>query len=140
MIHRPLLVTVWPLGDNAVVITPTPSSLSRQSSLICKPLSKSHPRSKPSFEHVMSRCSPGTPRTYSVQSCNVWQDIILGISCVLLMGEECVTAYASPVSMMGVEGVISHVSSISLMGEEGIITDISCISIVIEERYSANWF
>ncbi|KIK41366.1 hypothetical protein CY34DRAFT_806169 [Suillus luteus UH-Slu-Lm8-n1] len=53
------LATIMPFGDNAMVDT-LASFTPSQSSPICAPLSKSHSRSEPSFEHMMMHRPPGS--------------------------------------------------------------------------------
>jgi len=82
------LATVFPLGDNAMLHTPTFSS-SRQSLPTCTPLSRFHSRSEPSSEHVMMCRSSGrcaTPVTQPVCPRIVWRGFIMDIDFILEVG------------------------------------------------------
>jgi hypothetical protein len=80
---------IFPFGDNAMDHTAKLSPY-RHSSPICVPFSRSHSRSEPPKEHVMSCRSPGkctTPPTRSVWPSIVWCGMIAGI---LLVEEDMV--------------------------------------------------
>jgi hypothetical protein len=72
------------------------SPLSRQSSPICVPLSKSHSRREPSHGHVMIRRPPGRcaiHRTRSLWPRIVWMGVTADVfSCFLLVWEDMVGA------------------------------------------------
>jgi hypothetical protein len=82
------LTNFFPYGDNAMVHTQL--SPSRQSFLICFPLSKFHIRSVPSNEQVIIRCPSGRCMVVQIElvcPSNFWRGVIAGVSFVLVLGE-----------------------------------------------------